>query len=134
MIDHNVEGGTMASFDFLSLRFENIGENENDTYSVFVTRGEDGPEMVWYDSMGDPIIESGITDGEWDDVRKLAGECDIASWDGFSEMNVSEIAGFTLEIEDSEGNIIWAEGAGSFPDGFEAFEKGIRSIFEGYFE
>ena len=41
----------MASFDFLSLRFENISENENDTYSVFLNEGEDGPEMVWYDGM-----------------------------------------------------------------------------------
>ena len=118
----------MASFDFLSLRFENISENENDTYSVFLNEGEDGPEMV------DPIIEVGISKAEWDEVKKLAGECDVASWDGFSEMNVSEVAGFTLELEDGEGNIIWAEGAGSFPEGFEAFEKGIRSIFSGYFE
>ena len=124
----------MASVDFLSLRFENISENENDTYSVFLNEGDDGPEMVWYDSMGDPIIEVGISKSEWDDVKKLAGECDVASWDGFSEMNEAEIAGFTLELEDEEGNIIWAEGAGSFPEGFEAFEKGIRSIFSGYFE
>jgi len=124
----------MASFDFLSLRFENISENENDTYSVFLNEGEDGPEMVWYDSMGDPIIEVGISKNEWDDVKKLAGECNVASWDGYSEMNLSEVAGFTLELEDGDGNIIWAEGAGSFPEGFEAFEKGIRGIFAGYFE
>ena len=74
----------MASFDFLSLRFENISENENDTYSVFLNEGEDGPEMVWYDSMGDPIIEVGISKNEWDDVKKLAGECNVASWDGYS--------------------------------------------------
>ena len=54
----------MASVDFLSLRFENISENENDTYSVFLNEGEDGPEMVWYDSMGDPIIEVGISKSE----------------------------------------------------------------------
>ena len=71
---------------------------------------------------------------EWEEVKKLAGECNVASWDGYSEMNLSEVAGFTLELEDGEGNIIWAEGAGSFPEGFEAFEKGIRSIFAGYFE
>lgn len=120
--------------DFLSLRFENISENENDTYSVFLNVGEEGPEMVRYDSMGDPVVEVGITDAQWEAVQKLAAECGLASWDGFSEMNMSEIAGFTLEMEDGDGGIIWAEGAGSFPEGYEDFEKGLRSIFPACFE
>ncbi len=124
----------MADLDFLSLRFENISENEDDTYSVFVNRGDDGPEVIWYDSMGDPLVEAGISEKEFDDVKVLAGKCGLKDWDGFSEMNVSEIAGFTLELEDEDGNIIWAEGAGSFPEGYEEFEKGIREIFSGYLE
>jgi len=120
--------------DFLSLRFENISENEDDTYSVFLNVGEDGPGLVRYDSMGDPVVEAGITDAEWTAVQELAEKCGLASWDGFSEMNMSEIAGFTLEMEDSDGNIIWAEGAGSFPEGYGEFEKGLRSIFRTYFE
>ena len=124
----------MADLDFLSLRFENISENEDDTYSVFVNRGDDGPEVIWYDSMGDPLVEAGISEKEFDDVKALAGKCGLKDWDGFSEMNVSEIAGFTLELEDEDGNIIWAEGAGSFPEGYEEFEKGIREIFSGYLE
>ena len=124
----------MAELNFLSLRFENISENEDDTYSVFVNRGEDGPGVVWYDSMGDPLVEVGISEKEFEDVKALAGKCGLRDWDGFSEMNVSEIAGFTLELEDEEGNIIWAEGAGSFPEGYEEFEKGIREIFSGYLE
>ncbi len=124
----------MANLEFRSLRFENISDKEDETYSIFITEGEDGHEMVWYDSMGDPLVEVGISEKEFEDVKALAGKCGLKDWDGYSEMNVSEIAGFTLEIEDADGNIIWAEGAGSFPDGYEAFEKGIREIFSGYLE
>ena len=119
---------------FLSIRFENMGSKEEDIYSVFVNLGEDGPEMVWYDAMGDPIVEVGISVEEWDNVMKLAEECGIADWDGFDEMDGKSDTGFSFEAEDAEGNILWAEGEGSFPDGYEAFEKGLRAIFAGYLE
>ena len=115
----------MASFDFLSLRFENISENENDTYSVFLNEGEDGPEMVWYDSMGDPIIEVGISKSEWDDVKKLAGECDVASWDGFSEStHAAQGEQFLVEIRLTDGTSVRAIGDFVYPDHyFEVMEK-----------
>lgn len=119
---------------FLSIRFENMGAKEEDIYSVFVNQGEDGPEMVWYDAMGDPVVEVGISKNEWEEVMRLAEECGIAEWDGFDEMDGSSVEGFSFEAEDSEGNILWAEGEGAFPDGYEAFEKGLRAIFAGYLE
>ena len=122
----------MAESRFLSIRFENMGKSEEEIYSVFVNQGEDGPEMVWYDGMGDPIVEVGIPESEWNDVMKLAEECDIAGWDGFDKMNDGSEEGFSFEAEDADGNILWAEGSGAFPDGYEAFEKGIRDIFSGY--
>ncbi|MCR4791754.1 MAG: hypothetical protein K5871_03325 [Lachnospiraceae bacterium] len=124
----------MADGGFLSIRFENIGSKEDDIYTVFVNQGEDGPEMVWYDSMGDPLVEASITEAEWDEVMKLAAECDIAGWDGFDEMDGATAEGFSFEAEDSEGNILFAQGAGAFPDGYETFEKKIREIFAGYLE
>ncbi len=124
----------MAEDRFLSIRFENMGANEDDIWSVFVNQGDDGPEMVWYDSMGDPIVEAGISKGEWNDVMKLAEECGIYEWDGFDEMDGASEEGFSFEAEDSEGNILWAEGAGSFPDGYDTFVKGIKAIFAGYLD
>ena len=90
--------------------------------------------MVWYDAMGDPIAESVISDGEWNDVMRLAAECGIAGWDGFDEMDGTSDAGFSFEAEDADGGILFAQGTGSFPEGYEAFEKGIRAIFAGYLE
>ena len=58
----------MADKGFFSIRFENMAETEEDTYSVFLGQSDEGPEMVWYDEMGDPIIEVGISQAEWDAV------------------------------------------------------------------
>ncbi len=124
----------MSDDVFFSIRFENLGSTEDDIYSVFINRDDDSPRMVWYDSMGDPIAEADISEGEWNDVIKLAKECGIAGWDGFDETDPSSEAGFSLEAEDSDGNILFAQGTGSFPEGYEAFEKGIREIFAGYLE
>ena len=124
----------MANDRFLSIRFENLGSSEEEIYSVFVNRSEDGPQMVWYDAMGDPIAESVISDGEWNDVMRLAEECGIADWDGFEEMDGASEAGFSFEAEDADGSILFAQGTGSFPEGYETFEKGIRTIFAGYLE
>ena len=57
----------MADTGFFSIRFENMAETEEDTYSVFLAQSDEGPEMVWYDEMGDPIIEVGISQAEWDE-------------------------------------------------------------------
>lgn len=122
----------MTDDRFFSIRFENLGSSEDEIYSVFVNRGDEGPQMVWYDAMGDPIAEAGISEGEWNDVMKLAEECGIAGWDGFDEIDPSSEAGFTFEAEDAEGNILFAQGTGSFPEGYEAFEKGLREIFAEY--
>ena len=124
----------MAETGFFSIRFENMAETEEDTYSVFLAQSDEGPEMVWYDEMGDPIIEVGISQNEWDQVVKLINDCGVRKWDGFDEFDESSVSGFSFEAEDEEGNILWAQGAGSFPEGFEDFEKGIRTVFKGYFE
>ena len=124
----------MADIGFFSIRFENMGETEDDTYSVFLDMSEEGPEMVWCDAMGDPLIEVGISQGEWDAVVKLISECGVKGWDGFDEFDESSVSGFSFEAEVEDGNILWAQGAGSFPEGFEDFEKGIRDVFKGYFE
>ncbi|MBP1584897.1 MAG: hypothetical protein ILP17_04315 [Lachnospiraceae bacterium] len=124
----------MTDDRFLSIRFENLGSTEEEIYSVFVNLGDDGPRMVWYDAMGDPVAEADISQSEWDDVMKLAGECGIAGWDGFDETDISSEAGFSFEAEDMDGNILFAQGTGSFPEGYEAFEKGLREIFADYLE
>ena len=123
---------TMSGFDFTSLKFENMSEREEDTYSVFITESDEGRELVMYDAMGDPLIETKIADSEWDEVKKLFDECSVSDWDGFGDFDETSMESFSLEAEDAEGNILWAEGAGSFPDGFERFRKGLASIFEGY--
>jgi len=125
----------MADFDFVSLKFENIGEDDDSTYSVFIAMDEeDGPQMIWYDSMGDPIIEVGLSSTETDDINKLVNECRLSKWDGFEETDESAETGFTLEMEDFDGNIIWAQGMGSFPEGYEKFENGLREIFSNYID
>ena len=124
----------MSDTGFNSVRFECMGETEDDTYSVFLAQSDEGYEMVWYDAMGDPIIEVGISASEWNDAMKLISDCNVRDWDGFDEFDESSVSGFSFEAEDEEGNIIWAQGAGSFPEGYDDFEKGIREVFKGYFE
>jgi len=82
--------------------------------------------------MGDPIVEIGITKDEWNAVMELCDKCGVKNWDGFSEMKEGVIDGFSVEAEDTDGNFLWAEGSGAFPDGYEEFKKGIKALFEGY--
>ena len=124
----------MSDTGFISVRFENMGETEEDTYSVFLDMSEEGPEMVWCDAMGDPIIEVGISQAQWDEVVNLISKCGVRDWDGFDEFDESSVSGFSFEAEDEDGNILWAQGAGSFPEKFDEFEEGIREVFKGYFE
>jgi hypothetical protein len=123
----------MADFKFVSLRFENYSSDSEKNYSIFITtdEGED-PVLVWYDGMGDPIAEVSVGNEDLEKLCELCDSCEVRKWDGFNEIGDLSKDCFSFEAEDADGNILWCEGTGAFPDDFDEFEKGIRSIFSGY--
>ena len=126
-------GVHMSDFKFSSLRFENYTSEHETNYSIFLTTDEDGkPEMIWYDEEGDPVVETQITQEEYEKVCSLGTECGVEDWDGFNEIGDGGTDCFSFEAEEPDGSILWAEGTGAFPENFAKFEEGIRSVFSGY--